>query len=109
MPLDPETAERITDLEEMHADEPEDALTAFLLGTEYVKAGRSGDALPMFRAAIAADPGYSAARAGIGACLETAGRLDEARAIWAETAVLAEAKGDHMVTRQAQDAMARLA
>ncbi len=108
MPLDPETAERIADLEEMHADEPEDALTAFLLGTEYVKAGRPADALPVFRAAIAADPDYSAARAGIGACLETTGQLAEARAVWAETVVLAEARGDHMVTRQAKDAVARL-
>ncbi len=106
--MDPDTAERIADLEEMHADEPEDALTAFLLGTEYVKAGRFADALPVFRAAIAADPGYSAARAGVGACLEATGQLDEARIVWAETVHLAEVKGDHMVAKQAAEATARL-
>ncbi len=108
MPIDAATAERIADLEELHADEPEDALTAFLLATEYVKAGRPEAALVVFQAAIAADPGYSAASAGVGACLEALGRVDEAKVAWTATATLATLKGDHMVAKQAGAALRRL-
>lgn len=108
MPIDPAAAERIADLRELHADEPEDALTAFLLATEYVKAGLPDQALPVFQAAIAADPGYSAASAGVGRCLEALGRVDEARVAWAATATLSIVMGDHMVAKQAGAAVRRL-
>ena len=108
MPLDPAAAERLADLEDLHADEPEDALPAFLLATEYAKAGLHAQALPVFEAAIIADPGYSAASAGVGQCLEALGRMDEARAAWSATAALATLKGDHMVAKQADAAVKRL-
>lgn len=101
-------AERIAELEEMFADDPADALAGFMLGSEYLKAQRAAEAVETFRGVLVADPGYSAAGAGLGRALEALGLLGDARVAWTETAETAAQKGDHMVAKQAEAALARL-
>lgn len=107
-PIDPSALERISDLEEIYADEPGDALTAFMLANEYLKAGRTADAIRVFQAAVAADPDYSAAWAGLAQALEADQQHDAARSTWHEAAATAARKADKQVARLAEAALSRL-
>lgn len=101
--------ERIADLEELFADEPTDALTGFLLGTEYARAERDADAVRAFTQVVALDPAYSAARSGLAAALERQGEVAAALAAWQAAADCAAEHGDHLVARAAAAALTRLA
>ena len=100
--------DKIPDLEEMVAEEPEDTLARYLLATEYLKHGRPGEAAASFRAVVALDPDYSAAWGGLGGALEAAGAAEEARTAWQAAASCADRKGDHVVSRNAKAALSRL-
>lgn len=102
-----EADDPVAELEEMLADDPDDALTAFLLGGAYTKAGRPADAARVFRQAVTNRPDYSAAWAGLGQALDATGDADAAFAAWTEAAAHAARNGDHLVAKQAAAALAR--
>lgn len=102
------TDDKIPELEEMVADDPEDTLARYLLATEYLKAARPADAAAAFQAVVDLDDGYSAAWGGLGAAWEAAGDADAARAAWRSAAACADRKGDHVVLRNAKAALVRL-
>lgn len=99
---------RIADLEELYADEPEDPLAGFMLASEYAKAARPSDAARVFRGVVAVDPDYSAAWAGLANALEAQGLVAEARAAWTDAAASAARKSDKQVARQAEAALSLL-
>lgn len=88
------SAERIRDLLELLADEPDDALLRFTLGTEYLEDGEAALAVPELERAVAADPRYTVAHRYLGAALERAGRDAEAAAAWERGLQVAAETGD---------------
>ena len=90
-------SDRIEMIKSMLATSPENVFLHYSLGMEYLSAGRADDAVAEFRACIARDASYLPAYVEAGKALRQAGRLDEAREIFATGRQLAEAAGDtHM-------------
>ena len=75
-------------------------LLRFSLGNEYLKAGDAIKAAMHLRAAVAADPGYSAAWKLLGKSLEAQGEVDEAIATYTKGIAAAESRGDKQVIRE---------
>jgi len=88
------TSERVADLLELIAEEPDDALLRLTLGKEYLESGDTAAALPHLERAVAADPRYTAAYRYLGAALAAAGRRDDAIAAWERGVAVAEETGD---------------
>ncbi|MBN8281038.1 MAG: tetratricopeptide repeat protein, partial [Gammaproteobacteria bacterium] len=59
-------------------------------GAELLGAGRHADALPVYRALVARDPGHRAHWINLGTLLRQEGRLDEALAAYIEAAARGE-------------------
>jgi predicted Zn-dependent protease len=76
------------------------ALLRFSLGNAYLKAGDAGKAAQHLRAAVAADPAYSAAWKLLGKALEAQSAFDEAIAAYGKGIAAAEARGDKQVARE---------
>lgn len=100
--------ERITDLEELWEDEPDDALTGFMLGGEYARAGRPQEAAAVLARVVAIDPDYSAAWGALAQAQEDAGERQVALTTWRRAADCAAAKGDHLVAKAAAAGLERL-
>lgn len=93
-PDDPALLERIEGLEEIVADDPEDATARFMLATELAKAHRHADAIPHFQAVIDADADYTAAYRGLGRALIALGDTEGAKGVFERGLVVAERTGD---------------
>jgi Tfp pilus assembly protein PilF len=76
------------------------ALLRFSLGNEYLKAGDAAKAAAHLRAAVAADPGYSAAWKLLGKALEAQADVDGAIAAYVKGISAAKAHGDKQVARE---------
>jgi Tfp pilus assembly protein PilF len=76
------------------------ALLRYSLGNEYLKAGDAQRAAGHLRAAVAADPTYSAAWKLLGKALEAQAAVDEAMAAYSQGIVAAQARGDKQVARE---------
>lgn len=98
--------DRIEALREMVEEMPEDALGWFMLGSELVKAGRAGEAVPAFERAVAVDEAYSAAWRGLAEARAASGA--DPRDAWETARRVAEAQGDKVVLTAAEHALARL-
>ncbi len=94
-PDDPALLERIEGLEEIVADDPEDATARFMLATELAKAGLHQKAIPHFQAVVEADPDYTAAYRGLGRALVATGETDDARVVFEKGLAVAERTGDY--------------
>lgn len=98
---------RIEDLRELVAEDPEDALAWFMLGTELGKEGRFAEAREALARVVALDEGYSAAWRALAEARERLG--EDAGDTWERARRCAEAKGDQVVLRAAERALERIA
>lgn len=76
------------------------ALLRFGLGGEYLKAGRAAEAAAHLQAAVAQDPGYSAAWKLLGKALAEAGDAPAAMQAYRTGIAAAEAKGDKQAAKE---------
>lgn len=93
--MDSALRERIAELEELVADEPDDATARFMLATELAKAGEHVSAAEHFRAVIAQDHDYTAAWRGLGRALIATGDVEQAKAVFTEGLTVAERTRDY--------------
>jgi len=90
----------IASLEKLLGTPRDGALLRFSLGMEHSKAGESPKAIEYFRAAVARDPGYSAAWRALGKALEAAGQPGEALSAYRDGIAAAEKKGDKQALKE---------
>jgi len=76
------------------------ALLRFSLGNEYLKAGDADRAASHLRAAVAADPAYSAAWKLLGKAFEAQAAVDEAIVAYGKGISAAELRGDKQAARE---------
>ena len=76
------------------------ALLRFGLGQQYLAAGNVQRAIEHLRAAVAFDPGYSAAWKLLGKALVDAGQPDEAADAYRQGIAVAEKKGDKQAAKE---------
>jgi len=94
------TSPSIASLEKLLGTPRDGALLRFSLGLEHAKAGDSPKAIEHFRAAVARDPGYSAAWRALGKALETAGDDSAALAAYRDGIAAAQKKGDKQAEKE---------
>lgn len=90
----------LENLEKMLASGKDNALLRFGLGNEYLKLDRPLEAVTHLRAAVAFDPGYSAAWKLLGKALAQAGQLEDALAAYRQGIEAAEKKGDKQAAKE---------
>jgi len=100
-----DSAERF---EQMLADGKDSALLRFGLGSHYLKAGEAARAAEHLRAAVAQDPGYSAAWKLLGKALAQAGEHDAAIAAYRDGIAAAARKGDKQAAKEMEVFLRRL-
>ena len=101
-------ADPIERFEALLAAGKDGALLRFGLGTGYLKAGEAGRAVEHLRAAVAQDPGYSAAWKFLGKALTECARNAEAIEAYRRGIAAAEAKGDKQAAREMSVFLKRL-
>ena len=74
--------DRLGILQEMLAQDPNNAFARYGLGMEYVKGGKLAEAVAEFRTLLERDTNYAAAYFHGGQALEKLGKVDEARALY---------------------------
>jgi len=100
--------ERLEKLRELVRSEPDDALARFLLGREASGHGLHEEARDAFQAAVEIDPRYAAAYRHWGNALESLGCYDEAAAVYARGARVAERSGDLQAGKEMSAFLKRL-
>ena len=78
----------------------DNALLRFGLGLNYLNEGQAARAAGHLRAAVAHDPGYSAAWKLLGRALAESGAAEEAREAYRKGIEAAERKGDKQAARE---------
>jgi predicted Zn-dependent protease len=86
--------DRIAQLSEIVADDPNDGLARFMLGRELLAAKRAGEAVEQLARAVELTPDHTASHRELGNALAAAGRNEEALAAWAAGLEVAERTGD---------------
>ncbi|MBM4180444.1 MAG: tetratricopeptide repeat protein [Betaproteobacteria bacterium] len=86
--------------EKLLAQGKDNALLRYSLGNECLKLGRTDDAVAHLRAALAFDPGYSAAWKLLGKAQAEAGAAAEALDTYRQGIDKAEAKGDIQAAKE---------
>ncbi len=84
----------IDELETLTRQFPDKAFPRYGLAMEYKKAGRIDEAVREFREAMRLDADYVAAWFQCGLALESAGRIEEARAVLTEGLAVAQRVGN---------------
>ena len=87
----------------------DDALLRFSLANAYMQASQPTDAATHLRAALAHDPGYSAAWKMLGKALTDANDTEGAAEIYRQGIAAATAKGDLQAAKEMQVFLRRLA
>jgi len=105
--MDPETAERIEDLREIVADEP-DALGHFMLARELTKVDQFDEAVKHSKAALALDPDYTAAYRCLGRALTSLGFTSHARSTFEQGLEVAAKMGDLQTAKEMEVFLKRL-
>ena len=90
-------SERIDSIRRMLEKDPSDVFLHYSLAMEYASAGAHEDALAEFRKCIELDEGYLSAYVEAGKSLRSAGRVDEAREMFAAGMELAALQGESHV------------
>ena len=86
--------------EALLASGKDNALLRFGLGLHYLNAGEAARAAPHLRAAVAHDPGYSAAWKLLGRALAQEGERDAAMDAYRRGIEAAEKKGDKQAAKE---------
>lgn len=86
--------DRIARIQSLLVKSPQDTFLHYSLAMEYVSAGRHDEAADAFRRCTQVDPNYLPAYVEGGKSLRSAGRIDEARAMFQQALQLAQAKGE---------------
>lgn len=102
------TKSRRQQIEEMLADDPNDAFLRYGLAMEYVSAGDDEAAARCFQELVTAVPDYVAAYLQAGQVLVRLGRSGDARAIWGQGVAVARKAGDAHAADEMQGFMAGL-
>jgi Tfp pilus assembly protein PilF len=98
----------IARFEALLAEGKDSALLRFSLGNAYLNTGDDARAAMHLRAAVAADPAYSAAWKLLGKALESLGTPAEAMATYRNGIAAAETHGDKQVAREMRVFLGRL-
>jgi Tfp pilus assembly protein PilF len=93
-------SERIHDLLELVAEEPDDAMLRLMLAKEYLTADDAAAALPHLERAVTLDPGYSAAYRELGVVLDKLGRTADAAEVFTRGIAVADAAGDLQTAKE---------
>ena len=94
------TADPIERFEALLAAGKDSALLRFSLGMQYLKSAQPARAVEHLRAAVAHDPGYSAAWKLLGKGLTEAGESTQAMEAYRRGIAAAEAKGDKQAAKE---------
>ena len=94
------TSPAIESFEKLLGTPRDGALLRFALGMEYLKINGTEKAIEHLRAAVARDPGYSAAWRALGKALEAAGQSAEALASYHSGIAAAQKKGDKQAEKE---------
>lgn len=89
-------------------EDPNDPFTRFALAQEYLKAGRTDDALAFFEKLIDEDPEYVGTYYHLGKLYERLGRREEARATYRAGIVVAQRQRDAHARAELQDALLKV-
>lgn len=100
-----DSAERF---EQMLAEGKDSALLRFGLGSHYLKAGDAARAVGHLRAAVAQDPGYSAAWKLLAKALAETGEREAAIAAYRDGIAAAARKGDKQAAKEMEVFVRRL-
>ena len=90
----------VDNFEKMLTSGKDTSLLRFSLGNEYMKLGQAQRAAEHLRAAVALDPGYSAAWKLLGKALADSHALPEALAAYQQGIAVAEARGDKQAAKE---------
>lgn len=101
-------AARIDSLHAQVGGPRDGALLRFALASALLEASRHAEACAQFRAALAFDPGYSAAWKLLGKAHLAAGERAAAATAWREGIDAAEARGDKQAQKEMQVFLRRL-
>ncbi|WP_097459578.1 tetratricopeptide repeat protein [Mangrovitalea sediminis] len=99
---------RIQALEAMLAKGQDNAMLRMTLGKAMADEGRGEEAIDHLRAAVAQDPGYSAAWSLLGKVLLDQGQKDDARKVWVQGLDAARGKGDMQIVRELEVRLRKL-
>jgi Tfp pilus assembly protein PilF len=94
--------EKINQLSDMVDSDPDDPLTRYLLGMEYMHLGDHSNAVAAFRTCIALKPNYTAAVRMLADAYRKSGDLKNARAMYEKAIQVAGRTGDLQVKKEAQ-------
>lgn len=101
--------ERIAELEEIVADEPDDMAARFMLATELARAGEHARAIEHFRGVLAVNPEYTAAWRGLGRAQVSLGDVDAARETFTQGLAVAERTHDYQSGKEMEVFLRRYA
>ena len=96
----PMTSQQIANLLKLVGTPRDGALLRFSLGSEYLKCADLDAAVAHLTAAVAKDPGYSAAWKLLGSALARTGRDEEALATYRKGIEVAEKRGDKQAAKE---------
>jgi len=94
------TSAVIANLQKLIGSPRDGALLRFSLGSEYLKEGDAGGALPHLREAVTRDPAYSAAWKLLGRALDESGQPRAALEAYRRGIGVAEQKGDKQAAKE---------
>jgi tetratricopeptide (TPR) repeat protein len=100
--------DRIAKLKEFLARDPGDLFSAHALALELVKAGDDDGAKALFEDILARDPAYTGSYYHLGRLLERAGRIEEARLVYASGITMARSRNETLAANELRSALEEL-
>lgn len=97
--------DRLEALRTFYEEDPEDPFTRFALAQEYLKRGKTEEALRFFEGLVADDPDYVGTYYHLGKLYEALDRMDDARRTYREGIDVAQRKRDVHARSELQDAL----
>lgn len=99
---------RLEKLQEMAAQDPENAFVRYGLAQELAGQGRWEEAVAEFRRLVEGHPNYCYAYFHCGRALEKLGRIEEARSVYASGIAASSRAGDEHARSELEAALAEL-
>lgn len=96
---------RLEALETYYEQDPEDAFTRFALAQEYLKQGRTDDAIRFFEGLVENDPEYIGTYYHLGKLYESLGRIEDAKEVYRWGIAVANRSRDAHARSELQDAL----